>query len=207
MGDEASQTEIVISKFIAPVILSKVGKTIIVLIFLALTGLTSYACHMVQIDFSMGDYLLEGGESILSKFNDAKETLYPDYGLKTSFYTHNVTTNWLSEENQLRLMEFEDVIHRCKDCKKPWIQPNSLISWFKEFRWWVGQGRCEQIPLGYEDPFKKTLDSFNLTICFIDWFTYDNVGKTFLEDIKINLDTLNADGFIIHTTMKKIKGL
>lgn len=58
MGDEASQTEIVISKFIAPVILSKVGKTIIVLIFLALTGLTSYACHMVQIDFSMGDYLL-----------------------------------------------------------------------------------------------------------------------------------------------------
>ena len=44
MIDEASQTEIVISKFIAPAILSRAGKTFIVLVFLALTGLTSYAC-------------------------------------------------------------------------------------------------------------------------------------------------------------------
>ena len=65
--------------------------------------MTSYACYKIDIDFSMGDYLMDG-ESILQKFQEVKDQHYSDFGQKTSFYTHNVTTNWLSEENQLQLL-------------------------------------------------------------------------------------------------------
>ena len=84
--------------YIGPAILSKPGKIFIIVVFLTLTGLTSYACSQVRVDFSMEDYLMDK-ESLLFKYHKAKRSLYSDFGEVISYYTYNATNQWLSEDN------------------------------------------------------------------------------------------------------------
>jgi len=49
----------------------------------------------------------------------------------------NIEESLMNQKSFLKQIEFEDNAIRCKDCLKPWIKPDSIISFFTEARWYI----------------------------------------------------------------------
>ena len=101
-----------LAKYVAPGIVSPIGKSIIVFLFLTLSIFAAYACAYVKVDFSFDTYLADT-ERLIFKHRELKTLHYSDIGSDVGFYTLNDTVSYLSEQSQLKMLMFDDALHRC----------------------------------------------------------------------------------------------
>ena len=96
-------------------------------------------------------------------------------------------------------------MHRCYDCKKPWISPGTLESWYSEFAWWASEGRCPQARSGI-DPFKKTLHPLQFALCLQYWYENDSMGRTFGEEFRIDFGNKKMLGYLFYANALELQG-
>jgi len=65
--------------------------------------------------------------------------------------------DFYEEAPQVQQLVFDEALQKCEFCSKKWNKPNSLNSWFIEFRGWVDRLSCEYAQEGI-DPFRKTMN-------------------------------------------------
>ena len=69
---EASQTEILLAKYVAPALLSPIGKSIIAAVYIIWSILSAYAWTKVEVDFNMDTYLVHDDELLVASYSEAK---------------------------------------------------------------------------------------------------------------------------------------
>jgi len=68
----ASQTEIFLANYVAPALLSPIGKSIIAFVYVIWSILSAYAWTKVEVDFNMDTYLVHDDELLVASYSDAK---------------------------------------------------------------------------------------------------------------------------------------
>ena len=103
------------------------------------------------------------------------------------------------------MLLYGDAVERCYYCKNPWIRQGTFNYWFKEYYWWLEQGRCSHAKAG-PDPFRKTLDPINFSLCLLEWYDNDSIGATYGEDLKLDPDMMRLQGFMAYGNVKMLEG-
>ena len=75
-----------------------------------------------------------------------------------------------------------------------------------EFRWWIDHGYCEYAREGY-DPFVKVLEGGIFKSCLDIWLSTDTIGRTFKDDIRLNLEDNRLVGYKFRATVVPLNGL
>lgn len=186
----ASYTEIFLRNKLAPELLSPVGKASVVFIFFIWTIIAVFGFLSVEIEFSNTFYSTNDSMP-LYRYNKAMEKHFPDDGEIVTFFTElideNANYDFLSEESQLKMLEFDDVMTRCSGCTKTWMMPGTLESWNKELYKWIDEGKCEYVPQGY-NPFTKVIEKWRYKACLDIWLKEDRIGRTYKEDLKVKVE-------------------
>ena len=180
------------------------GKVSVLFVFFVWTIFALYGCFQVEIDFNF-DFFINDEMSIY-KFRAIKKIYYPQAGETINVYTNSTSVDFFSESTQLTMLEFDEAIHRCKDCEKSWIIPGSLNSWNTEYRSWLDQGLCSFAPDGI-DPFTKVLDPSIFESCLKFWLKSDSIGRTYKGDMKINSEDGRLLGYMLKVDVRPLSGL
>ena len=122
------------------------------------------------------------------------------------FFSNSTGFDYYSEESQLDMIELEDNIHRCRDCYKPWTQPNSIEMWHKEFRLWLDTGSCDQVPRGL-DPFYKVINRDDFNYCLNLWFASSSTGRAYKSQMHLFSANDNLHGYRFKLDIIQLAGL
>ena len=183
----ASNTEVYLQKYIAPALISWKGKTVVILLFSALTAVCVVKLFDIKTYFSMELFVNE--EFGQYSFLQARNT---HFGLsyKPTTYVQLAEINDLDlEQLQLQQVMFDEQLQRCETCSTKWFKPNSIDSWAVKFRGWMDRGKCP-VYRGGVDPFLKTLMPDVFQFCLYAWMNNDKIGRTYQIDLKIEDDKL-----------------
>ena len=110
------------------------------------------------------------------------------------FFSNNTDFDYFSEQSQLEMLEFADNVHRCRDCVKPWIVPDSIEIWHNEFREWLGERYCDQFEKDL-DPFLKVIERQTFSYCLNVWTSSTSMGRAYKRDLKLFSDNSNLHGY------------
>ena len=116
---KASMTERGLGKFFAPVVLHKIGRIVILVIFLVWTGISCYGLSQLEVKFTFDDFLTEDTEAY--DYVQADKFYFPAGGSVTDCYlesTEDDPVKWETVENQKKVKIFEDALLKCEGCAK-----------------------------------------------------------------------------------------
>lgn len=185
----ASATERFLAEKFAPALLSRSGKSSVLFIYCVLILISIYGVSQIKIAFGV-EFFINEDSKIYEYFQAEKEYFRTGFKPVTLWDSPaeariQIEKNTFGdEETQLRLIEFNDRLARCRDCSVDWHLPGSLDSWYIELQKWVDKGLCDKVPDGL-DPFDKIIPEEEFRAC-LNQFLDTNMGKPYNEDLKFS---------------------
>lgn len=113
----ASHTEIFLLKKVAPELLSRSGKVSVIFIYIIMTAIATFGIVNCEIEFDF-DFFMTDEEQPFYKFSKAKVKYFDADGSLLNIFVNNTDANFFTKESQLKMLEFEDSLQRCRDCSK-----------------------------------------------------------------------------------------
>lgn len=178
----ASHTEIFLLKKVAPELLSKRGKVSVLFLYIIFSLIAAFGVYSCEMEFDF-DFFLTDKSLMFYKFQKAKKEYFSEKGSLINILVNNTDVNFYAPETQLHMLEFEDALQRCKDCRKSWFIRDSLDFWYPHFRNWLNDKNCDIAPKGL-DPFVKVLEAPVFESCLKRWTNDDYIGQSFREHLK-----------------------
>ena len=74
---------------------------------------------------------------------------YYDIGVFPHFYIEDFETDFTSEEEQYKLLEWGDKLSRCYLCDEQWPKLNMYESNYRNFNMYVAYGQCPLLQEGF----------------------------------------------------------
>lgn len=100
---QASKTEKCLEKFLAPCILSNVGRIVCLVVYAALIGVAVYGCTKVEIDFKVTYFI--GETSPVYGYFELNDKYFGS-GSDTTIYVESQDLDLASEETQKKMLLF-----------------------------------------------------------------------------------------------------
>jgi len=127
----ASSTQKFLHEYFAKVTLSKQGIIAIVAIWIIYAGVSCYGLTMLEIDFKTTYFI--SPDTAVRRYIDKSEQ-YFNLGETVQIYVDAPDTDFTTEENQLKLITFNNNYKKCDECEEIWTISNTFKSWYDTFR-------------------------------------------------------------------------
>ena len=137
---QASKTEKCLEKYLAPYILSNVGRIILLVVYVILISVAAYGCTQVEIDFKVTYFI--GETAFVYDWYQANDKWFSQ-GTKTTTYVDNPGLDLTLEDSQKLMLTFNAKLEECEGCDEKWNMPNTLNMWFDRFHKYSYDGGCE----------------------------------------------------------------
>ena len=188
---DASTSERCLGKYFAPVVLSKIGRIVFLVIYAVLIGLFAYGTSQVTIHFDFNFFISES--SPVFGYFEATNKYFDNGPGVTTIYFESDTLDWTEPEIQDKVTLFNKKLEECAGCEKDWHQTNSLQSWLPKFQQFVAKGGCSpSYTPATQDIVAVPKDKFGQ--CIQLWARTD-IGRSQFGNIAVNEDTGKIRGW------------
>jgi len=173
-SQDSSKTEKFIDTFLAPKLLSNVGRIVLLVIYLVLIGGSVYGCLNVKIDFKVTFFI---GETAAVYGYFQENDRYFATGSFTTFYVDNADLDYTSTAVQKEIQAFNTALVNCPECEEQWYITGTLSSWYENFNSWAKRGGCAPFtPASSAADYTIPANRFN--VC-LDRFLKSDAGRRF----------------------------
>ena len=125
---KASTAEKCLGKYFAPVVLSKIGRIVFLVIYAILIGVMGYGTSQVTIHFEI-DYFISKDSPSFGWF-DAMKRYWDSADAPTEFFIESNELDFTDTDVQQNIITLNQKLEQCEGCEREWHQKNSLTSWF-----------------------------------------------------------------------------
>ena len=137
---KASTSEKFLGKYFAPIILSKIGRIVFLVIYVILIAFMSYGASQLRIHFEI-DFFISKESSTFGWFA-AKKEYFDSSGAATVIYIESDELDFTDTAVQDKVIALNSNLEACTGCEEEWHEKNTLNSWFNKYIEWVALGNC-----------------------------------------------------------------